>query len=61
MTVEQRVTFLEMSQKISIINKDLLEAVTSVSDSNNDEVEDLLQASAKLIQAQNNLMKAVSK
>lgn len=60
MTVEQRVTFLEMSQKISIINKDLLEAVTSISDNNN-EVEDLLQASAKLIQAQNNLMKAVSK
>lgn len=57
MTTETKVKLLGMSQDISELNRKLLEAIDDSVEQ--DAADELLQASQKLIQAQNNIIKAV--
>lgn len=59
MTTEQSISFMELSQEIAAINKKILDAARQLED--DDRADEVLQASTKLIQAQNNLLKAASK
>lgn len=58
MTTESKVEFLQMSQQVADLNNKLL-ALIGNSKADEETASELLQASQKLIQAQNNIMKAV--
>lgn len=58
MTTESKVEFLQMSQLIADLNNRLLSTIGTAKVDEETGAE-LLQASQKLIQAQNNIMKAV--
>lgn len=57
MTTETKVKLLGLSQDISELNRKLLEAIGDVKEQ--ESADELLQGSQKLIQAQNNIIKAV--
>lgn len=57
MTTEQKLSFMQIGQELSNLNAKLLDAAKGIED-DDPAAEEVVQASTKLIQAQNNILKA---